>query len=260
VNEDVELIASSFALVEPIDDLNPRFLQALLVKCLVKVGWTQEHFVNVLQSQLESKELEPHGVVALAVIGDMLTSMLFDYGADKDFTRKYDIEEFKPQLREYYASGDCEDGAMDIWMFAHSIREMSPDDDQTSVAVKLIIRVMNLYHPAMITGSASAGKRSSSSSSSSSGGGGGGDLRHKSLNDQTNACHVFTMLFPESWLIDCGLIQKQRIPFDLPPMILESTALCYPLVKPQYVYDESDKVKEYWMNYSKKQKVSPPPN
>ena len=191
----------------------------------------------------------------------MLTSMLFDYGSDKDFSRKYDIEEFKPQLREYYASGDCEDGAMDIWMFAHSIRNISQGegDDSLSPAIKLIVRVMNLYHPAMITGSASAGKRSSASSSSSQGGRGEEeDLRHKSLNDQTNACHVFTMLFPESWLIDCGLIQKQKIPFKLPPMILESTGLCYPLVKPQYTYAsdmETPKVKEYWMNYAKKQKV-----
>ena len=69
VADDVELIASSFALVEPIDDLNPRFLEKLLIKCLIKVGWSQEHFVNVLQSQLDSNVLEPHGVVALAVIG-----------------------------------------------------------------------------------------------------------------------------------------------------------------------------------------------
>lgn len=254
-NKQQNLLASSVVLHNPgpVGSKGLTFIKNLLEHCCMMKGWSIPKFVDtILKPAGQTKKL----MTALTIFGDMCTSMLFPYASDLDLNERKFIEEFKTQVRVYYLGCDCEDGAIDIFLFIKALDQAC--NNNQSPHMQAIKKILSWYRPAIAVMDTATGDRAKSEIPPSS------TSLHGTLNEQSNTCHVVCVLVPNSWLSKVLPFKHRPTEnlFTLPPMILESTGLSYSLPKPEYLYydRESDRIdsQRYWKDYKRLRPVGGP--
>lgn len=236
----INLLSSSVVLLDP-NEMKMGFLEQLLTHCCLLKGWTREKFKDVALGKHDPHEL----LMALTIMGELFTSMLFPYASDLDLTENIDIEEFKTQIAMYFWCGDCEDGGINIFLLIVSTKKLLKGKSHD------LSRLLDWYEPSIAIMDTATGDRAKSEIKKTD------DSLHATLNSYSNTCHVICILVPNNWIRKVVDTEVYEIPEgeDVPPLILESTGLSYSLPKPEYLYHEvmtkKKQSEEYWKQYKK---------